>query len=277
MHRAGQLATYGGGAALGDLNKQVRWRDGGAIEIGMGRGDQRHRLDGKGLLFLPSVFVTGVAGLSGGGVAVRAGLPGARDRRRAARAGGRPGDADRPHPGRDPRRTGRTGQHHAPRGAVRAECRHHGRPPRGASRERPRHGHPHRPQRPLHPHTPGRRPPHRNPVLRCRTETGRSSRGGAHRQHRGQAVVAQMDHPRVGEHLQHRDKGRMTVTTSFSPVCSDAAEPAVPFTPDRAIRLVMRSWNTAVSRRQCAVHIGPALRPTGTRFTRSRGHLGPGV
>lgn len=60
VHRAGRLATYGWAAALGDLDSQVRWRDGGTIELVMHGSDRRHRLGGKGLLFLPSVFLTGV-------------------------------------------------------------------------------------------------------------------------------------------------------------------------------------------------------------------------
>lgn len=59
IQRAGRLATYGWAAALGDLSSQVRWRD-GRIEIRMGRADKRHRLGGRGLLFLPSVFTGNV-------------------------------------------------------------------------------------------------------------------------------------------------------------------------------------------------------------------------
>ncbi|MEV0144352.1 MULTISPECIES: DUF5937 family protein [unclassified Nonomuraea] len=59
IQRAGRLATYGWAAALGDLSSQVRWRD-GRIEIRMGRSDAHHRLGGRGLLFLPSVFTGNV-------------------------------------------------------------------------------------------------------------------------------------------------------------------------------------------------------------------------
>lgn len=62
IQRAGRLATYGWAAALGDLGPRVRWRpEPGRIEVGApGKGDERHRLDGRGLLFLPSVFVRNV-------------------------------------------------------------------------------------------------------------------------------------------------------------------------------------------------------------------------
>ncbi|MET7463901.1 DUF5937 family protein [Nonomuraea sp. NPDC005501] len=59
IQRAGRLATYGWAAALGDLSSQVRWRE-GRIEIRMGRADKHHRLGGRGLLFLPSVFTGNV-------------------------------------------------------------------------------------------------------------------------------------------------------------------------------------------------------------------------
>jgi DNA-binding transcriptional ArsR family regulator len=58
VHRAGRLAAYGWGEALVDLSPRIRWRsDGadGAIEI-EGPTDERHRLDGEGLLFVPTVF-----------------------------------------------------------------------------------------------------------------------------------------------------------------------------------------------------------------------------
>ncbi|WP_246267752.1 ArsR/SmtB family transcription factor [Nonomuraea typhae] len=61
VQRAGQLATYGWAAALDDLSSQVRWHAEGWIEVrlsGTANGD--HRLGGKGLLFLPSVFTNGV-------------------------------------------------------------------------------------------------------------------------------------------------------------------------------------------------------------------------
>ncbi|MEU8248047.1 ArsR family transcriptional regulator [Nonomuraea sp. NPDC048916] len=61
VQRAGRLATYGWAAALGDLSSQVRWHGDGYIEIRMGSRDERHRLGGKGLLFLPSAFL-GVVG-----------------------------------------------------------------------------------------------------------------------------------------------------------------------------------------------------------------------
>ncbi|WP_249350366.1 MULTISPECIES: winged helix-turn-helix domain-containing protein [unclassified Microbispora] len=63
IQRAGRLATYGWAAALGDLGPRVRWRPEEAdaparIEVAAsGDRDERHRLGGRGLLFLPSLFV----------------------------------------------------------------------------------------------------------------------------------------------------------------------------------------------------------------------------
>ncbi|MFC4533560.1 ArsR/SmtB family transcription factor [Sphaerisporangium dianthi] len=64
-HRAGRLAAYGWAAALDDLNPRVRWQaDDGpghiAVRMETGRDDERHRLGGRGLLFVPSVFGAGV-------------------------------------------------------------------------------------------------------------------------------------------------------------------------------------------------------------------------
>jgi hypothetical protein len=66
VHRAGRLATYGWAAALDDLNPRVHWRaDGGSghIALRMNHPGERevYRLDGRGLLFVPSVFGPGVA------------------------------------------------------------------------------------------------------------------------------------------------------------------------------------------------------------------------
>ncbi|WP_310739114.1 winged helix-turn-helix domain-containing protein [Microbispora sp. H10830] len=59
IQRAGRLATYGWAAALDDLGPRVRWRPASAlIEVAASGGrDERHRLGGRGLLFLPSLFV----------------------------------------------------------------------------------------------------------------------------------------------------------------------------------------------------------------------------
>ncbi|MEU8797191.1 ArsR family transcriptional regulator [Spirillospora sp. NPDC048819] len=54
LHRAGRLAAYGWAEALDGLSRHVRWR-GGVIEAGI-VADGTHRLDGGGLMFVPTVF-----------------------------------------------------------------------------------------------------------------------------------------------------------------------------------------------------------------------------
>ncbi|MEU8002241.1 winged helix-turn-helix domain-containing protein [Catellatospora sp. NPDC049111] len=63
VRRAGHLAMYGWAAALSDLDPRVSWHaDGptGTIEVRTGPRSQRerYRLDGKGLLLMPTVFGT---------------------------------------------------------------------------------------------------------------------------------------------------------------------------------------------------------------------------
>jgi hypothetical protein len=63
VHRAGHLAMYGWAAALSDLDPRVGWRSEGAdgvIEVRTGARHEweRHRLDGQGLLLVPTVFGT---------------------------------------------------------------------------------------------------------------------------------------------------------------------------------------------------------------------------
>ncbi len=60
VQRAGRLATYGWAAALDDLDPRVRWRPDGVIEVLSGIADETHRLGGRGLLFVPTVFPTGI-------------------------------------------------------------------------------------------------------------------------------------------------------------------------------------------------------------------------
>ncbi|WP_223167084.1 winged helix-turn-helix domain-containing protein [Nonomuraea sp. SYSU D8015] len=59
--RAGRLAAYGWAAALEDLSPRVHWRRGGHIEIELRSISGPYRLGGKGLLFVPSAFMTSIA------------------------------------------------------------------------------------------------------------------------------------------------------------------------------------------------------------------------
>ena len=55
-HRAGQLAAKGWATALADLSPNLRWR-GGTIECAKVPGETDAALAGRGLLFVPSVFI----------------------------------------------------------------------------------------------------------------------------------------------------------------------------------------------------------------------------
>lgn len=56
IHRAGQLTSKGWAAALAGLHPHLTWQP-GQIELTRWRGDQDATLAGRGLLFVPSVFV----------------------------------------------------------------------------------------------------------------------------------------------------------------------------------------------------------------------------
>jgi uncharacterized protein DUF5937/regulatory ArsR family protein len=56
VYRAGQLASRGWAAALGDLHPGLAW-DQGRIVLARMRGDRDAALGGRGLLFVPSVFI----------------------------------------------------------------------------------------------------------------------------------------------------------------------------------------------------------------------------
>jgi DNA-binding transcriptional ArsR family regulator len=61
VQRAGRLATYGWAAALDDLSDQVRWNPDGHIEVGLRSRHGWQSLDGKGLLLVPTAFMSRVA------------------------------------------------------------------------------------------------------------------------------------------------------------------------------------------------------------------------
>nr|MDT0662709.1 DUF5937 family protein [Micromonospora sp. DSM 115978] len=58
VQRAGRLATYGWGAALVDLDPQLRWESSGdtGTIVAWDHDPDQHRLNGRGLLFVPTVF-----------------------------------------------------------------------------------------------------------------------------------------------------------------------------------------------------------------------------
>jgi DNA-binding transcriptional ArsR family regulator len=63
VHRAGQLAAKGWATALDDLTPHIQWRD-GRIECAPLAPDHDAELGGRGLLFIPSVFVWPSVGVS---------------------------------------------------------------------------------------------------------------------------------------------------------------------------------------------------------------------
>jgi hypothetical protein len=56
VYRAGQLASRGWAAALGDLHPELSWEQGRIVLCRM-PGDEEAALGGRGLLFVPSVFI----------------------------------------------------------------------------------------------------------------------------------------------------------------------------------------------------------------------------
>jgi len=60
VQRAGRLAAFGWAAALADLHPRLSWAPDGAITVAH-RDQSHHRLDGQGLLFVPSVFAKFIA------------------------------------------------------------------------------------------------------------------------------------------------------------------------------------------------------------------------
>ena len=56
VYRAGQLAARGWAAALTDLHANLSWHQ-GRIELSRWSSDEQAELGGRGLLFVPSVFV----------------------------------------------------------------------------------------------------------------------------------------------------------------------------------------------------------------------------
>ena len=81
IHRAGQLTSKGWAAALAGLHPQLTWQH-GQIELTRWRGDEDATLAGRGLLFVPSVFVwPRLATEPRPTLATRPDLPGARGRR----------------------------------------------------------------------------------------------------------------------------------------------------------------------------------------------------
>ncbi|MBO3746253.1 winged helix-turn-helix transcriptional regulator [Streptosporangiaceae bacterium NEAU-GS5] len=58
VQRGGRLTSYGWAAALDDLDPHLRWDPAGLIELRDGISQlNEHALDGRGLLFVPSVFI----------------------------------------------------------------------------------------------------------------------------------------------------------------------------------------------------------------------------
>ena len=175
VYRAGQLTSRGWAAALGDLHPDLAW-DQGRIVLNRMSGYQDAALGGRGLLFVPSVFVWPKLALGldppwppsliypARGVAAlweRPGRGARGDRGRArhrgwARYRARP--AARPVTRRHLDRAGGAGQHHPAGRHAGPVARRHRRSPGRAARGRPDQPGPVRPLRAVPPHPRRRRP-----------------------------------------------------------------------------------------------------------------------
>ena len=175
VYRAGQLTSRGWAAALGDLHPELAW-DQGRIVLTRMRGYQDATLGGRGLLFVPSVFVWPKLALGldppwppsliypARGVAALWERPG-RGARGAASAPGTCGwarycarPAAWPVARRHLDRAGGAGQHHPAGRHAGPVARRHRRSPGRAARGRPDQRGPVRPLRAVPPHPRRRRP-----------------------------------------------------------------------------------------------------------------------
>ena len=146
IHRAGQLTSKGWAAALDGLHPQLAWQP-GRIELTRWPGQQDAALAGRGLLFVPSVFIWPRLAVSleppwppaliypARGVAAlwETATPGRLTGRRWRRTRPAARHVARGHPAR-PRRAG---QHHPAGGHPGPVPRRAGRPPRGPAPGRP--------------------------------------------------------------------------------------------------------------------------------------------
>ena len=141
VYRAGQLASKGWAAALTGLHEALSWRQ-GRIELSRWPTDEDAELDGRGLLFIPSVFVWPALALSLDPPWPPALIYPARGVSALWEQPGRTGPGDRTAPAprhlarRHPARAGGSGQHHPARRRAGPVARRHRRPPGRAARGR---------------------------------------------------------------------------------------------------------------------------------------------